>query len=246
VSVAASAGPAAEFGPVTGAFMISRGSGTAVALTISFNVAGSASNGLDYAAISAQVTLQAGAFSTLVNIDPILDGIGEGNETVVLTLTSDPSYTVGLNNSASVTINDRPYDAWRFGHFTAGELGNPAVSGDGADADGDGLKTLIEYGLNLDPLTSNSVSSFSGSIEQVSPGERAFVVTHTRRKAPRDINYVVEVSSDLVTWNSGAAITQELSAVDDGNGVTEAVRLRVISDVNAGGQRFTRLRVTKQ
>jgi hypothetical protein len=246
VSVATAAGPAAEFGPVTGAFMISRGSGTAVALTISFAVGGSASNGVDYSVIPTQVTLQAGASSTLVNIDPILDGAAEGDETVILTLTSDASYSVGANSSSSLTINDRPYDAWRFGHFTAGQLGNPAVSGDGADADGDGLKTLIEYGLNLDPLTSNSVSRFSGSIEQVSPGERAFVVAHTRRKAPRDINYVVEVSSDLLTWNSGAAITQELSTVDDGNGVTETVRLRVISDVNAGGQRFTRLRVTKQ
>jgi hypothetical protein len=246
VSVMASASPAAEFGPVPGAFTISRDGGTTVPLTIAFTVSGSASNGIDYGAIPTQVTLQAGTLSTVVNIDPILDGAAEGDETIVLTLTADASYTVGLNSSSSVTINDRPYDAWRFAHFAPEQLSNPGLSGDGADADGDALKTLLEYALNLDPLSSNSVSGFSGSIEQISAGERAFVVTHARRKAPRDINYVVEVSSDLATWNSGAATMEELSAVDDGNGVTETVRLRVISDVSAIGQRFTRLRVTKQ
>ena len=32
--------------------------------------------------------------------------------------------------NATVTIHDQPIDAWRFSHFTAAELGNPAVSGD--------------------------------------------------------------------------------------------------------------------
>jgi hypothetical protein len=245
VSVALAASPAAEFGPIAGAFTISRDSGTAVPLTISYTVGGSASNGVDYSAIATNVTLQAGASSTVVNIDPILDAVAEGNETVVLTLVATSSYRVGVNNSSSLTINDRPYDAWRFAHFAPEQLSNPGLSGDGADADGDALKTLLEYALNLDPLASNSVSRFSASIELLAGNQRAFVVTHTRRKAPRDIDYVVEISSDLASWNSGPGITEELSAVDDGNGVTETVRWRVISDVNVG-QRFTRLRVTKQ
>jgi hypothetical protein len=246
VTVATTAGPAAEFGPVAGAFTITRDSGTAVPLTISFAISGSASNSVDYAATPTQVTLQIGAASTVVTIDPILDNVTEGDESVVLTLSSDASYIVGLNNSSSLTISDRPYDAWRFGVFPPEQHNNPAISGDAADADGDRLKTLLEYALNLDPLTSNSVAGFSGSIQLLAGNERAFVVTHTRRKAPRDINYVVEVSGDLVTWLSGGGAVEELSAVDDGNGLTETVRLRIISDLNAAGQRFTRLRVTKQ
>ena len=65
-------------------------------------------------------------------------------------------------------------------------------------------------------------------------------------QVPRDIDYVLEVSPDLASWNSGGAVAQEINASDDGNGITETVRLRVLSDVTQPGGRFVRLRVSRQ
>ena len=40
--------------------------------------------------------------------------IAEGDETVVLTLAADPTYGSGAQTGATVTIRDKPFDAWRF------------------------------------------------------------------------------------------------------------------------------------
>lgn len=245
VNVAATASPAGEFGPVPGTFTFSRDGGTNVALVVFFTRAGSAVINVDYGTILSQATIPAGAFNAAVQINPILDTLAEGDETVTVTLTANASYIIGGSSSALVMINDRPYDAWKFGHFTSSELGNPTVSGDQADPDADRMRNLLEYALNLNPTGSNDVSGLWGTIELVA-GNEAFVVRHTRLKNPRDINYFVEVSTDLTTWNSGPAFTQEIDAQDDGNGVTETVRVRILSNPNLPGQRFSRLRVVKQ
>jgi hypothetical protein len=246
VTIATGATPAAEFGPVPGTFTISRDRSTNIALSVVFTRSGTASNGIDYSNITSPATIPVGAFSTTLTVNPILDSLAEGDETVVLTISSNASYILGTNTAAEVVINDRPYDAWRFNSFTPPQLGDPLVSGDQADPDADRLKNLLEYALNLNPHASNGLTRFSGTLEEITPGARAFVVSYTRRLAPRDISYTIEVSSDLTNWSSGAAVAQEIGAEDDGNGVTETVRVRIVSDVAVPGQRFSRLRVVKQ
>jgi len=244
VSVATTTSPAAEFGPVSGAFTFSRNGGTNVALIVFFTRAGSATSG-DYSPLPSQATIPVGAFSAAMTVNPVADTLVEGDETFSVTITTNASYLIGSSPNAVLMIKDRPYDNWRFGHFTSAELGNPAISGDQADPDFDRMRNLLEYALNLNPTGSNNVSGLWGTIESVA-GSESFVVRHTRLKNPRDIDYFVEVSTDLATWNSGPAFTQEIDAQDDGNGVTETVRVRILSDPNAPGQRFSRLRVVKQ
>jgi hypothetical protein len=242
VQVQTMATPGTEFGATSGRFMISRNTGN-FSTTVYYTLTGGAANGLDYITVPTQIVIGPGQFSANVTIAPVLDSVAEGDETVTLTITPHASYVIGQIGSTNLTITDRPIDSWRFGRFSAGELGNPLVSGDSADPDGDSAKNLLEYALNLDPKSSNAVTGFSARIENVS-GSDALVVTHTRRKAPRDIDYVLEVSPDLASWNSGGA--QELSASDDGNGITETVRLRVLSNLTQPGGRFVRLRVSRQ
>jgi len=210
-----------------------------------YTLAGGASNGVDYITVPTQIVIGPGQFSANVTIAPVLDSVAEGDETVMLTITPHSSYVIGQIGSTNLTITDRPIDSWRFGRFSAGELDDPLVSGDSADPDGDAAKNLLEYALNLDPKSSNAITGFSAQIENVS-GTDALVVTHKRRKTPRDIDYVLEVSSNLAAWNSGSFVAQELSASDDGNGITETVRLRVLSDVTQPGGRFVRLKVSRQ
>ena len=42
-------------------------------------------------------------------------------------------------------------DAWRHGHFSAGELADPATAGDDADPDGDGRSNALEFAMGSDP-----------------------------------------------------------------------------------------------
>jgi hypothetical protein len=244
VQVQTTATPATEFGATSGRFMVSRGTAN-FSTTVYYALTGAASNGIDYVPVPGQVVIGPGQASANVSIAAVLDSLAEGDETVTLTLTPHESYIIGASGSADLTIVDRPLDGWRFGRFSAADLANPLVSGDSADPDGDAMKNLLEYALDLDPKSSNALSGFSALIENVS-GTDALVVTHKRRKSPRDIDYILETSPDLASWNSGAAVVQEISATDDGNGTTEIVRLRVLADVTQPGGRFVRLKVLKQ
>lgn len=247
IQVQTSITPASEFAPTTaGRFTIARPIGN-FATTVRYTLSGTASNGVDYTRLTNQVVIASGQGSAIVNITPAADSLAEGDESVVITLDPHPTYVIGVSNSASLVLVDRPYDGWRFGHFTSAELGDPLLAGDTADFDADRFSNLLEYALHRDPKTTDTNPGFTAAIEDLpAPNGRSLVATYTRRKAPRDINYTVEVSSNLLTWSSGAGQTLELGATDEGNGITETVRVRVISDLSAMGQRFIRLKVVKQ
>ena len=43
------------------------------------------------------------------------------------------------------------FDEWRAAHFSAAELADPAISGEGANPTGDGFSNLLKYAFDLDP-----------------------------------------------------------------------------------------------
>ena len=133
---------------------------------------------------------------------------------------------------------------WRSGHFTAAQLSDGAISGDLADPDGDGVPNLLEYALNLNPL----VADRSGlpTVSSVAEGSGYCVtLTYTKVKAATDLTYTVEVSGDLVNWNSGSDYTADISMLDQGT--TEQVTTRDLTTIGPDApQRFARLRVTRQ
>jgi len=235
-----------EFGQNVASFAISRAGATSSALTVHYSISGTASNGVDYGALSTSVVIPAGASTTPLLVIPIPDDVAEGDESVTIALDQDIAYTLGALNSATVTLQDKPWDEWRHSKFTAAELIDPSISGESADAEGDHLPNLLEYAFNLEPKSFDSTRGFSGRLE-LDPNGEHLVVTFKRRKAPTDLLYQVQVTSDLVDWQTGAGVVQELlPAQDDGNGITETVRFRVINAVNQTGQRFVRLRVNRQ
>jgi PKD repeat protein len=85
-----------------GTFTITRSGDTGSALTVKYSLGGSAQNGADYQALSGSVTIPAGSSSATVVVQP--DALVTVLKTVVLTLATDSSYTVGSPNSATVTI----------------------------------------------------------------------------------------------------------------------------------------------
>ena len=97
---------ASETSPNTGAFKVLRTGPTTAPLTVNYAVSGTADNGSDYAALPGTVTIGAGLASAPIVVTPVDDTVnGEGNETVVVTLTPDAAaYIVGTPGTATVTI----------------------------------------------------------------------------------------------------------------------------------------------
>jgi Calx-beta domain len=73
-------------------------------LTVNYTLAGTAINGTDYVALAESRTIPAGSSTATIIVTPINDTRMEGNETVVVTLSSRPAYTIGSPSSATVTI----------------------------------------------------------------------------------------------------------------------------------------------
>jgi len=121
---------AAEEGPNSGMFTVSRTGPTDQALTVYYTAGGTA-KAADYTqTLSGQVTIPAGAASTTIPVTPVDDVNAEGDETVILTLASHLTYVIGAAG-ATVTIVDNdgapPEATVRI------EATDPAAAEDGAD-----------------------------------------------------------------------------------------------------------------
>jgi Calx-beta domain/Domain of unknown function DUF11 len=101
-----------EAGPVSGVVTVTQSAASATNTVVAYAVSGTATSGSDYTALSGTVTIAAGATSATITIPVINDVAVEGNETVIITLSSVTSglATLGPTLSATTTIldNDAP------------------------------------------------------------------------------------------------------------------------------------------
>lgn len=104
VSVSALDATASETGPDTGAFRFTRSGDTTAALTVTFTLTGTATNGTDYQSLPLTVTFAAGQATANAVVVPLPDTMVEGPETVVLTVVDGAGYTAGSLATATVTI----------------------------------------------------------------------------------------------------------------------------------------------
>lgn len=119
-------------------------------------------------------------------------------------------------------------DSWFFQNFSVPELLLDNVVADTADASGDGISNLMKYALGLNPKQHNPTSAlptartdllgtdtqsadsgggvqlFSLPTVDLTSGKRYMAYNVNRQAGIRqDIDYIVEVSEDLITWRSG-------------------------------------------
>lgn len=113
---------------------------------------------------------------------------------------------------------------WRDLHFS--DPDGLGVGNNRGDPDRDGIRNLVEYALGLNP---NEASWTGRPLLEVSGSE---LLLHYHR-AREDVDYWVEVSSDLVTWSS--------EGVDQGAGALGGNTASV--PLGAGGIKMLRLRI---
>jgi len=128
VGVAATAPDAAETGPVSGVFTVTRGVWWVGDLTVNYTLSGTAENGVDYEELPLSVVIPDGEDSVEIVVTPIPDDLVEGPETVILTL-AEGDYVIS-GDEAVITIADSNHPpVWDEPVITAedGEEGIPYV-----------------------------------------------------------------------------------------------------------------------
>jgi len=72
--------------------------------SLNFTVAGTATSGTDYAAVTSPLVIPGGSTTGTITVNPTADATIEANETVILTLAAGAGYTIGAPASATGTI----------------------------------------------------------------------------------------------------------------------------------------------
>lgn len=93
-------------GVSSAAFTVIRSSPTNADLVVSFEISGTASNGVDYVTITDSATIPGGYLAADIAIQPLVNLDKRGNKTVVLTLKTNALYNLAKHQSASVTLVD--------------------------------------------------------------------------------------------------------------------------------------------
>ncbi len=200
---------------VPGAFMLRRRGVLGESLTVRFDLAGSATAGVDYRRLNRFVTFLPGASTVVVPVEPLASAsIPTGAENVILTLQVDPTYVVEGSGSAEIRLvpATRTFAAWKASVFP-GDTTPPAVFAE-QDADGDGRSNVIEYALGLNARVAESKDS---APLRFGLAEGRLSLRYLRPVAVADTEFVLESSTDLVQWqDAAAAFEQTRGALQEG------------------------------
>lgn len=128
------------------------------------------------------------------------------------------------------------FQQWK--HDTLGDFGAPDL----ADDDRDGLASLLEYGLDTNPLADSQSQQPSIAVIE-DAGESYLAITFRRRIGPSGIGYNAACSSDLTADSWLRQTVQAGAPVDNGDG-TETVTFRDTVPIGSVPSRFLRLEVS--
>jgi hypothetical protein len=167
-----------------------------------------------------------------------IDGTGSAYSTA-LTVTTPTAATGGSGGTTTTTTTPPAnYASWQAQYFTAAQLADPTISGPGADPYGTTIPNLLAYALQLNPATATPANVPDPVIVN---GHLS--ITYSVPTAITDINFIVEVSSNLVTWNTGTGYTTVVSNVTTSSGHTITVQDTLPTTTQ---KHFMRLRVTQK
>ncbi|NBV86102.1 MAG: hypothetical protein EBS01_07535 [Verrucomicrobia bacterium] len=149
--------------------------------------------------------------------------------------------TAATTNTASDEDHDGLPLAWEKRFGLSPTLANSASD----DSDHDGVPLLLEYAFNLSPVAMSIAGMpTSSTVVNASDGLTYLHYFYIRRTDAPQLSYTVEVSDNLISWQSGTDYTQEISASPTGDGVTELVTARVLPAITpSNSKKFVRVKV---
>ena len=198
----------------TAAFTAKYGVGLPIAGEYQFNLQNSLANAGE------RLVLSLGAAATLRDFTynnkapwPVTPDNG-GRSLVLVSPSANPDHSQPSSWQAGPPTPGAPggegYAAWKTAH---------ALASDGADPDGDGLNSLLEYATGSPPMVPSPSAQPSLSLEP----DGALLLTCTRSSAADDIAMAMEKSEDLAGWLPVAATL--VSRAEGTSGETLVFRL---------------------
>lgn len=133
----------------------------------------------------------------------------------------------------------REIEIWKALYFSSVELADITISGDFADPDNDGIATLVEYALGLNPMLPD-VLGITGD-RFIDDTDAYLQMSYVRPTDRAELDYRVQVSDDMTVWGSGPTATATVQITDHGD--TESVFERDLTSVLSANRRFMRLAV---
>ncbi len=206
-------------GQVPGYIVLNRSGVTDRSTVVRLSLGGQAVNGVDYQRISPLVSFSPGQAAVIIPITPMAGLAMPANpKTIDISILPDlnPVYVLGAVSSARLWLVDEVMDlnAWR-ARWLPGETSDLARLA-ALDRDSDGLPNLVEYAFGLNPNQPDGSSSRAGwPRAKVRDGHLS--VEFKKLVAATDLEYVVEVSDDLLHWHSGAQYLEEVSLPEFAN-----------------------------
>lgn len=159
---------------------------------------------------------------------------------------------MGGGGFSSVTATDgawispagiRPIDAWRTLKFGS-DASIPAIAGDLADPDHDGVRNIEEYAFGTNPKAAQGGPAFAFSLVAGKPH------LQFNRPSPADVTYVVQSSDDLGAWQDVAILpensftwTGPAGIIESGSGNTRSVTVFDPSPGPSAPRQFVRVMV---
>lgn len=103
--------------------------------------------------------------------------------------------SAAADSTTLLTIVLAPVDTWKAAYFGT-NASNPAIAGDAADPDHDGIVNLLAYAYGFNPLATN-INPFVASIV----GQK-FLLRFPRNTSASDLTYLVQSSANLSLWSN--------------------------------------------
>jgi len=205
--------------------------------------------GVDYLATGGEIFFYGGKIPTPRNIPIKILSTGKpGKRTLVIKIGIAASTSIlGPFSTYTYTIDNQPaFHAWLDAAYPG--VSDPAVIGDLADPDRNGVSNLLEYALGAPSANhSNATLPIGGT------NSGYLALTFTRPTVATDVTYTLQISSDLTTWNNGSTYSSSGDLISNAfttqvsrsttNGM-ETISVRDTAPTSALARKFIRLKVT--
>ncbi len=207
VGIVVSEGLGTKAPPISAKVYVTRNGQTASDLLVKLNIGGSARNGSDYyldnsvyfAPNQASVELTLTPFSSAV--------LSGGAETVLISVQENENYALADVSDARVILADRrdTLADWQAREFE-GSTQTPAEFA-AADPGDTGIDNLQRYAYGMNPLAPERFRT-----PQIAFRNGYCCVDVFRNPAAVDVEFIVEVSTDLVSWDSSSSAVVKVVA----------------------------------
>jgi len=214
-------------------FLITRGGIINQSVLVRLSIGGTATKSVDYDGVPAFINLNAGDTTALITVTPKSTAVlSNGIEDVQVSIQANVSYKALNPSAARIFIVDQmlSFSLWQQQNFPG--------SGQEDDPGNTGIPNLFRYAFGLDPQNPWS----SSGIPAYSIQDGHLSVNFRHPMVVSDLDYIVEVSSDMLQWDSTAKAVEPFVPTPITND-PETVWYRCTDQVSATPKQFMRVRV---